>query len=215
MKRSLLTRPLGASVAALTCALAAPVLTPAHAQALPIVCVEEDWELLLGEPDINSHGPQVSCTFSPFPHLDSVHAVFELNHRTLPAFASGGMQLQLWYGESSLACRMHPSDSVMQLPGELVKWTQVMRIDDGWLHFEIKNGSSMTWGEFGQGYLRFQVPVGLKNLDDYSPTVSVENSGAGFAANRVQCLLLRRVRYTLADGQTIVDSTVRVAHAVN
>ena len=63
-------------------------------------------------------------------------------------------------------------------------------------------GSSATWGNFGgQGYLKASVDTALANLNGYSPTVSVENSGISYAANRVQSLVLRRVRLRTSTGE--------------
>jgi hypothetical protein len=50
------------------------------------------------------------------------------------------------------------------------------------------------------------------NLNGYSPEVSVESSGVGYASYRVQTLVLKEVRYYLADGQILVDGTPRSVH---
>lgn len=197
-----------------------PLLTvDASAQeilALQVVRVEEDWELRVDQPDANSNGPQVSCALSPYSHLEGVHAVFELNHRNLPTFVSGGMQLQVWNYETPLASRKFPNDNMLQMADETIRWTQVMKLDGGSLVFEIINGTSTTWGNFGgQGYLRFATQTDLNHLNSYDPNVSVENSGVGFAANRVLYLAMRRVRIVLADGNVVEDETTRIVHALN
>ena len=193
------------------CLLAADLF--AQSSSVSVVRVEEDWELYVGEPDANSIGPQVSVTISPFSHLNGWHAVFELNHQSLPKFVAGGLQLQIWNGETPSESRKFPSANLFATPEEVVKWTQTMTVNGALLTFEVENGSSTTWGSFGgQGYLRHSTPAAVKNLNDYSPEVSVSNSGAGYAGNRVKLLVLRSVRYELSNGQIVEDTTVRVAH---
>jgi len=178
-----------------------------------IVRVEEDWELVVQTPDANSHGPQVSCAISPIGNVDGVYGVFVVNHRSLPAFAGGGLQLQVWNDESPVSHRKFPNDAQMTQAGETVRWTQSMQLGDGLLEFEVTNGNSTTWGDFGgQGYLRITVTTDLANLDSYNPTVSVKNSGVGYAANRVQSLVLKRVRLVTSDGEVLEDDTARVVH---
>jgi hypothetical protein len=49
----------------------------------------------------------------------------------------------------------------------------------------------------------------LTDLNGYSPDVSVEASGVGYAAYRVQTLVLKRVRWYLEDGTILVDESER------
>lgn len=200
------------------CFLAGVVLVSAvdaaWGQSPAVVRVEEDWELVIATPDVDSDSPQVTCVISPSGDTDSLYATFEVNHRSLPAFTPGGLQLQVWSGETALAQHAAPNTEQLNVPGEVIRWTQAMDVSTGHLVFEIINGTSSTWGEFGgQGYLRAVVPSAVADLNGYQPDVSVRNSGAGYAANRVQSLVLKRVRYFLADGQQVVDTTERVVHA--
>ena len=56
------------------------------------------------------------------------------------------------------------------------------------------------------------MPTTLENLNSYHPTVSVGNSGISYAANRVQSLVLKRVRVTTSEGEVLEDSTARPVH---
>jgi len=119
----------------------------------------------------------------------------------------------VWMDEIPLISRKFPNGAVMAQPGEIVGWTQSMELDDGVLVFEVTDGSSSTWGSFGgQGYLKIYMYTSLTNLNGYSPTVSVNNSGIGYAANRVQLLVLRRVRLITSTGEVLEDTTARVVH---
>ena len=186
--------------------------TPPAAKAA-IVRVEEDWELVVAEPDPDSASPQVTCAISPQGDIASLHASFELNQRSLPEFQAGGLQLQLWTGETLLT-QVDASDvALMATPGETVRWTQSMTLANETLTFQVSGGSSTTWGGFGgEDALRIAVPTSLANLDGYDPGVSARNSGIGYAANRVQSLVLKRVRYYMSDGTVRVDDTERPVH---
>ena len=192
------------------------VIASPHALAespLAVTGVEEDWELVVGTPDPNSSGPQITCSIAPRADDDTLYAAFELNHRTLPEFARGGMQLQVWSGSFNVENNPYPHHQIMSASGETVRWTMSMRLVGDNLTFEVKQGESSTWGSFGgQGYLRASVPCDASNLNFYSADDSVQNSGVGFASNRVQSLILKRVRYSLSNGDVITDDAPRVVH---
>jgi hypothetical protein len=142
-----------------------------------------------------------------------MHAVLEVNHKTVPYWAGGGVHLQTWVGDYNLTRKDIESNASLNTSGEVVTWTTRMKLSDNALSFKIVNGSSTTWGTFGGGTTLYSAyGTTLTNLDSYSPDFSVENSGIGFASNRVRSLTLKAVRYTLADGSTVTDNTARVVH---
>jgi hypothetical protein len=99
---------------------------------------------------------------------------------------------------------------------EVVCWTQSMRLHGESLTFEIKDGTSTTWGEFGGEHgLKSTRDTELANLNGYDPDVSVANSGTGYASNRVASLTLKRVRITFDNGDVVVDETARVVEQTN
>lgn len=190
----------------------------ASAQSGPtIVRVEEDWELVVMEPDPTTASPQVLCVFSPVGDVESLHASLELNHHSIPAFEPGGMQFEVWEGDVALRERKFPITAIMSTPGEVITWTQSMSLESGWLTFEIKDGSSSTWGSFGgQGYLKpYPVHTTLTDLNGYSTDVSVQSSGVSYAANRVQSLILKRVRLYTSTGEMVEDATPRTVHSLD
>jgi hypothetical protein len=189
------------------------VTGPCLAQDVQVVRVEEDWKMLLGDPEPQSVAPQVTCVISPVANVDSLYAAFTLNHRGLPNFNPGGLQLQVWDNETPLSIKNSANTSILSKSGEPVTWTQSMELKDGALTFEILNGNSATWGEFGgNGELKASVNTALPNLNNYSPDVSVKNSSIGFASNRVQSLVLNRVRLITSTGKIIEDKTVRIVY---
>ena len=186
----------------------------AVAQAIPdVVRVEEDWELVIGTPDSGSNAPQITCVLSPVGNVDSLYAALTVNHQSLPDYLPGGLQLQVWDDELPQLSRKFPNCAVMALAGETVYWTQSMELGSGVLTFETIGGSSATWGNFGgQGYLKTSVNTTIPNLNGYNPTVSVENSGISYAANRVQSLVLRRVRLFTSTGEMQEVNVDRAVH---
>ena len=198
----------------------------AWAQTEPtVVHVEEDWELVVGEPDPTTASPQILCVFSPVGHVGSLHSSLQLNHHNtfeldedgLPVFAPGGMQFEVWEGETPLREKKFPITAVLSTPGEVITWTQSMELESGKLTFEIKNGNSSAWGNFGgEGYLKpYPVNTTLTDLNGYNSDVSVQNSGVSYAANRVQSLTLKRVRYYTSTGEVVEDTTARVVHSLD
>src|SRR5262249_30687112 len=74
------------------------LLSLASAQAADIIRIEEDWELVVADPDPSTFAPQVTSTISPLDNLSGYYGVFDLNLRNLPVYEAGGMQLQVWNG---------------------------------------------------------------------------------------------------------------------
>lgn len=177
-----------------------------------IIAVEEDWELVVGDPSQENSAPQVTCVISPVGSVDSLYAAFEINHQTQPTFDAGGLQLQVWNGEQHLStCQFH-EHGAMNTSGETVTWTQQLVLQGGTLTFVIAAGDSTTWHNFG-GALRATVGSTLANLNAYSPEVSASKSGVGYASNRVSSLVLKRVRWYSQQGLVAEDDTPRVVYS--
>ena len=168
--------------------------------AVDIVRVEEDWEVVVGTPDLESVSPQITCAMSPTQGDDGNYASFELNHQSQPGYAAGGLHLHAWDGDYLIGSQHEHSSACLAESGETIQWTQAMSVGDGLLTYEVLNGQSETWGSFGGASLRVQQSTSLADLNDYSVTASLVNSGVGYGANRVVALKLLRVRLILANG---------------
>jgi hypothetical protein len=191
----------------------AAVLSTGVVTAQDLVRVEEDWQLVLGEPDSNSCGPQIACTMSPLGHINGTYFTLELNHRSMPYWSPGGITLHHWNDEWRIESMERPDRSVMQTNDEIVTWTQSLDLDGNNVTFQIKDGTSTTWGPFGYtGYLKLSSYWGSNNLNGYSPDVSVSRSGVAYASNRVRTLKILQIRGTFSNGATATDNTVRVVH---
>jgi hypothetical protein len=189
---------------------------PAWGDLPNVTRIEEDWELVIAAPSPNSDAPQITCTVSPLRDVDSFHATFIVNNHDVPTFAAGGLQMQAWNGKTLLASKRAPNQAVLATPGETIRWTQVMRLTDDGLQFQVVNGSSTTWGNFGNDWtLQTTVDAGLANLNGYSPDISAQQSGVSYAGNRVQSLTLKRVRAYSANGLLGTDIKPRVVHSLD
>lgn len=170
-----------------------------------IVWVEEDWELTVGTPDPASDAPQITCLISPNGDLGSLYATFELNQQNELTFESGGLQLQVWDGEVLVKDAGYSNQNALNQPGEVIRWTQSMRVHDNHLTFKVTNGASTTWGAFGG--IEASVPTTMQSLNGYRPGVSAANSGVSYAGHRVDSMVLKAVRYHTSTDQVIEDTT--------
>jgi len=174
-----------------------------------VVRIEEDWEVELGGPAPELVAPQLGTVMTPFADTDGFYLAFVLNHRQNPEFQPGGLELQIWHSGELLGW-LNVGDALLSEPGERISWTQVLRLDrgQGLLCFEVKDGHSATWGDFGTARpLRICVHSTLENLNSYNPLVSVQNSGVTFAANRVKSMVLKAVRGYSASGELLFQQS--------
>lgn len=192
--------------------LLAGVPTSAQGPATPITKVEEDWELVVGEPDPDNNAPQVFVVNTPTGNLESSYSVFEINNLSLPDYYGGGLQLQSWWGETNTSSIHHSSLRTMATTGETVTFTTQMRIQGGTIRYRVKNGVSTTWGAFGGTGLSITRSTSLNDLSAYSPEHSATNSRVGFSGNRVQKLELKRVRYYSGFDLVSTQELSRVVH---
>lgn len=181
-----------------------------------IVRVEEDWILEILNPDAEESSPQLITAMSSTDRLADVHALFEINHRTLPEFRDGGVGIQLWSGDTNLDVRPAPFYSELATPGETITFTMRLEITDGRVEFSVPHANSPTWGNFGgHGYLKTGASTTQTSLSLYSPAVSVKNSRVGFAKHRVKRYGILRTRYYTHNNVLLsTDETDRMVHVL-
>jgi hypothetical protein len=173
--------------------------------------VEEDWLLVVGNPDIVGVGPQITTSMTPVGDNSTPFAALDLNYREYPYFQAGGMQIQVWSGNRVFGTSSY-GWSQFSTPGETVTWTQRMSLgSDGTVTYRVVNGQSTTWGSFGGdgGQLWVSFPTALSSLAGYSPATSVANSGASWESNYVTQMALLRVRYYAAGRLISTDTAAR------
>lgn len=179
---------------------------PSAAWAADTMRVEEDWQLVVNQPDGDLNGPQVTCIIAPGA-VDLGYCALDLNYNTQPNYSAGGLQMHLWNPSQPIVVGNFPATGVMQQANETVTWTQTMSINQGMLSFAVKNGTSATWGNFDNSAAPLLAATTATNLNSYDPNVSLSNSGVCFASNLVTSLTLNAVRWYAADGTLISQTT--------
>lgn len=174
----------------------------------PVLRVEEDWELVVNEPNNDTTAPQFHTVMSPLPDLSSFYEQTLWNYRETPDFVPGGVQLHSYKGETMLRKRSIEYGT-LSTTAETITWTQSLETDGATLTFSITDGTSTTWGSFGRD-MNISTSAGLAQLNEYSPDVSASNSCITFGSNRVQSLAIKRVRYYGASGLLYTDNTERL-----
>jgi hypothetical protein len=196
------------------------LMTPvgmAQAPGTPPDQIEEDWQVVIANPDSTAVGPQITTCMSPTSNASLEFITFYLNYRDYPKWKPGGMQMKA-YGpvpSPGASAPVLDSDSsgteVCQTPGETVTWTQRMSLASGNVRSYVVNGQSTTWGSFGlgQGLVVVSFPSSLSDLSGYKPDYSVSKSGASWQANRVTTMTLLQVRYYSGGVLISTDTTPR------
>ncbi|GIK15242.1 MAG: hypothetical protein BroJett003_02060 [Planctomycetota bacterium] len=187
--------------------LAAGALWSMPTEPDPVVRVEEEWELVLNDPHVDRVSPQFTTVMSPFPNMDSYYAQILWNHRETPEFTPGGIQLHSYRGETLL--RMRSVEwRTLSTQAETIRWTQSLQTDGVSLTVSIQDGHSTTWGSFGRD-MYISSSANLADLGQYRPDFSASNACVSFGSNRVESLILKRVRYYGRDGLIAEDNTPR------
>ncbi|MEW4490385.1 hypothetical protein AB1L42_20030 [Thalassoglobus sp. JC818] len=184
------------------------------ANAPPIHRVEEDWELVVNNPDPNADCPQIATVFGPTDARFDTHTLFELNHGTLPSFGEGGMQLQVWFGDYLIGYQRQRAPAELSTSNERITYTTATAIEGGHLTMSVFNGSSTTFGSFGESNaLKVWLFTNRDDLNPYHPGNSIEHSKVTFGANRVDYFKRSAIRFYDEDGDLYAqDLTDRYVH---
>jgi hypothetical protein len=182
--------------------------------------VEEDWQVVIAEPDPLGVGPQVTMIMSPTSDPSAAFFTFYMNYRDDPSWMPGGLQVKAYGavpgpGQSApLVSSATQGDQVCQTSGETITWTQRLGLSSGTLSFDIANGQSTTWGKFGQGQGNQSLSVSstLTDLSSYKPDYSVSKSGVSWQANRATSMTLLQVRYYSGGKLISTDTTPRTVN---
>lgn len=166
-----------------------------------VILIEEHWELEVGGPDAARSAPQVMMIMSPDGKLTDDYFAFAINHWSFPDFAAGGYQLQRWHGGECQEAEDGARTSPMENDGEIVTWVQRLTLDEGQLKFQVLDGHSESWNNFGGEGFAISIPTQLTRMNPYRPAISLEQSGIGYAGNRVSSLTLQKLRWITKDGE--------------
>lgn len=191
--------------------LAACLPNTAAASDLDPVRVEEDWELVLNQPNAEIHSPQLTLFMFPSQSNDNMYFQLQLNHAATADYAGGGYQVTAVADGIPLDFVRSSIRQPFRQDQGLVVWTTVMANMNGEILFAVKDGLADDWGAFGGPEYLVRMPAGgLTSLNDYSPLQTIEAVDVGFGANRVASLVLKRVRLYYPNGQ-VVSLTVNLS----
>ena len=184
-------------------ALVSAVLPTCVAEDSSIYKVEEDWEMVINEPDPSNYSPQVTLYTSPSVNLDDVYFQLQMNYAADAGFSAGGFHVAAVKNDEILDEARSDTRRVLAIDGDHVRWTSVMAVIHNKVLFAIKDGTGAEWGAFGgPDYLVKMTSSPVPDLSEYHPQQSLENVDIGFGANRVQSLTLLQVRVFYTDGRT-------------
>ena len=178
-----------------------------------VVYIEEDWEVQIGTPDPDGEAPQIIVAMSSTDRLEDVHALMEINHSTLPDYHAGGMSLQIWSSGTNLHYMDHPHKNKLRFEDETLTFKMTMKIHNGLIRFEVKDGTAQSWGAYGIGGFHRTVTTPQTEFTLYSPESSAKFSRVGYAKHCVKKLVLKESRQYDAVGNLVSkDETDRVVH---
>lgn len=183
----------------------------------PIMRVEEDWEVLVADPDPTLDVPQIVTVFGPTDPAFGTYVLFEMNHGTLPSYGRGGMQLQVWWTDYLIGYLSQYAPTQLSTANETVTFTTVTRLHDTKLRMYVINGNSTTWGQFGSNNaLYIWLASDRTDLNPYDADSSINNSRVTFGANRVDHYCRKEIRFYNLDGSSevlyVADSAVKYVH---
>jgi hypothetical protein len=170
-----------------------------------IIRVEQDWKLVLNQPDYAVEAPQFHTVMSPSDNLDGSYAQVTWNYREYPEFSPGGLQVQAWSSDNVVETNSTKTSSLSTV-AETITWTQTLQTDGVALEFNIINGRSTTWGSFGGHHTETLWIAYVPDLGAYDTNVTAQNSWITFGDNRVDQLVVTEVRYYDAGGLVSTDT---------
>lgn len=185
---------------ALACAMVVSLgATPIHA-AGPYDRIEEDWELILNTPDGATGSPQIA--FEMTPEAGSpLTGIFLINDRDTPNFLAGGVQVQLWNGDTNTATADFGSTTLANVDEKITFTLYMDRQTAGQLKYGVLKGQCTTWGDLGKAPLNVSCPDTMNTFTNYLSANSVSNAQIMLGANRVKSLKLIQVRKYYVKGQ--------------
>ncbi len=168
-----------------------------------IYLIEEDWELTVNDPDPICNSPQITFFTSPTAS-ESDYFQLQINYAADDEFSSGGFHVAAFRHDAMVDEARSYTRKVLSTDGDLIRWTNVMAVFDHKLHFAVSNGDGQEWGSFGgPEYLVRMHAENVSNLSQYHPQKSLDAVDIGFGANRVESLVLARVRLVYTDGNIV------------
>lgn len=173
----------------------------ANAQETTIWKIEEDWEMVINDPDPATFSPQVTFFTSPSVSSDDTYFQLQMNYAADEGFSGGGFHVAAVFGEDLIDEARSATSSTLATDGDVIRWTSVMATINGKYLFAVKDGHGDEWGHFGGPAYLVQLSAGdAVDLSSYHHQQSLDSVDVGFGGNRVHRITLERVRLHYADG---------------
>lgn len=170
-------------------------------RAADIYRIEEDWEMVVNEPDSSIHSPQLTFFLAPNPANPDRYFQLQLNHAVEHEFSGGGFHVVAAEGSQHLDSVRSSTYQPLVSHDQTVRWTSVMTAHGDSVYYHVKNGYAADWGSFGGYWTAVRMAAeGTQHFNDYDLSRSLEMIDIGFGGNRVDSLVLRNVRLYRTDG---------------
>ena len=185
--------------------VAACTLTTNHvsmAEDAAVYMVEEDWEMVINEPDSDNNSPQITFFTSPSSGIGDSYFQLQMNYHADEEYSSGGFHVAAVRNGVTEDEERSGTRKTLATDEDHVRWTSVMAVIGNKTLFAVRDGFGQEWGSFGgPDYLVQIVPSPVSDLSNYQYQQSLDNVDIGFGKNRVSEIKLKAVRLFYTDGQ--------------
>lgn len=172
--------------------------------------IEETWEVKLNTPDASDETPQIAFWLKPA-GSSPFTGVFLLNFRDEPSYQQGGVQVQLWHGETLRAQKSYGT-ALLNTQDETITFTLYAERNGTALSFGAMNGASTTWGNLALGNLHIATPDTTPSFMNYKSSDSIANLELPYGASRIKSIKLTQVRKKRVTGNVWVTETSQNAY---
>jgi hypothetical protein len=167
--------------------------------------VEEDWELVVNQPDASSNSPQITFFTSPSHLLEDSYFQLQMNYHAADDYSSGGFHVASVSDDQTVDDARSMTRKNLATNDDLIRWTSVMAVIDNRALFAVRDGHGREWGSFGgPDYLVRMVPSPVPDLSNYRYQESMKSVDIGFGRNRVSRITLKAVRLFYTNGHVAV-----------
>lgn len=182
-----------------------PIAQMAFAGEPSVYKIEEDWELVVNEPDATNNSPQITFFMSPNHLLDDSYFQLQMNYHAADDYSSGGFHVAALMEDRAVDETRSATRKNLTTDDDCIRWTSVMAVINQSTWYAVRDGYGRDWGNFGgAGYLVRMIPGNSVNLANYRYQQSIENVDIGFGKNRVSRVTLKAVRRFYTDGRVDV-----------
>lgn len=174
--------------------------------------VEEDWEVVVNEPDPSNNSPQITFFTSPSYLSEETYFQLQLNYHAADSYSSGGFHVASVIDDQMVDEARSKTRKNLATNNDVIRWTSVMAVIGNHALFAVRDGQGSEWGSFGgPDYLVRMVPSPVPDLSHYRYQQSLDAVDVGFGKNRVSQITLKAVRMFYTNGHVataVVDQSL-------